>query len=308
METSPGRTGVQGRDNESVYQRLQTQIAELRERLGELPSPLEGEGIWLEEAHLDGESSMATPAYPLTREPSSFSHTMRMMTSAGLTSTDLTIMVVDDHDLFRSGLRRLLEEEDGLDIVADARRGDEAVRKAAELRPDVVVMDVNMPGMSGVEATRGVLKASPRTAVLMLTVSTDDNSAIDAILAGASGYLLKDALLPEIVRGIRAAAAGQALIAPAVAGDLLAQLRRQGPPDAPAVAAPELSERELDVLRLVVDGCENIEIGKRLHLSPSTIKHYVSSTLEKLGVENRIQAAVLAVRLGLVEEGDRRSG
>jgi len=220
----------------------------------------------------------------------------------------LRVMVVDDHDLFRSGLRRLLEEEDGLDVVADARRGDEAVRKAGELRPDVVVMDVNMPGMSGVEATRGVLKASPRTAVLMLTVSSDDNSAIDAIVAGASGYLLKDALLPEIVRGIRAAAAGQALIAPAVAGDLLAQLRRQGPPDAPAVAAPELSERELDVLRLVVDGCENIEIGKRLHLSPSTIKHYVSSTLEKLGVENRIQAAVLAVRLGLVEEGDRRSG
>ncbi len=214
----------------------------------------------------------------------------------------LRVMVVDDHDLFRSGLRRLLEEEEGIDVVADARRGDEAVRKAGELRPDVIVMDINMPGMSGIEATRGVLEQSPGTAVLMLTVSSDDNAAIDAILAGASGYLLKDALLPEIVRGIRAAAAGHALIAPAVAGDLLAQVRRHGRDEAAPAPKPQLSQRELDVLRLIVAGCENIEIGRRLHLSPSTIKHYVSSTLEKLGVENRIQAAVTAVRLGLVDD------
>ncbi|MBW3608895.1 MAG: response regulator transcription factor [Actinobacteria bacterium] len=217
----------------------------------------------------------------------------------------LRVMVVDDHDLFRSGLRRLLQEEDGLEVVADARRGDEAVQRAGELHPDVVVMDINMPGISGVEATRGVLQKSPATAVLMLTVTTDENAVLDAVLAGASGYLLKDATLPEIVRGIRAAAAGQSLIAPSVAGDLLSRLRRHGAPDAPPTGAPpELSPRELDVLRLVVAGCDNGDIAKRLYVSTSTVKHHVSSALEKLGVDNRIQAAVMAVRLGLVDEQD----
>ena len=217
----------------------------------------------------------------------------------------LRVIVVDDHDLFRSGLRRLLDEHDDIDVVADARRGAEAVERAAALKPDVVVMDINMPGMSGVDATRGVLTTSPDSAVLMLTVTSDENAVLDAVLAGASGYLLKDATLPEIVRGIRAAAAGQSLIAPSVAGDLLARLRRHGAADAPAPAArAQLSARELDVLRLVVAGHDNAQIGKRLHLSPSTIKHHVSSTLEKLGVANRIQAAVLAVRLGLIDEQD----
>ncbi|MDQ3678474.1 MAG: response regulator transcription factor [Actinomycetota bacterium] len=219
----------------------------------------------------------------------------------------IRVMVVDDHDLFRTGLRRLLSEQDGLEIVADARRGDEAVPRAAELRPDVVVMDVNMPGMSGVDATRAVLQISPASAVLMLTVTADENAVLDAVFAGASGYLLKDATLPEIVRGIEAAAAGQSLVAPGVAGSLLARLRSHGPPDAPPADTPELSPRELDVLRLVVDGCENSEIARRLYLSASTVKHHVSSALEKLGVDNRIQAAVLAVRLGLVDAQDVRS-
>lgn len=217
------------------------------------------------------------------------------------------VMVVDDHDLFRSGLRRLLERDGGLVVVADARRGDEAVQRAAELRPDVVVMDINMPGMSGVEATRALLEVSPQSAVLMLTVTADQDAVLDAVLAGAVGYLLKDATLPEIVRGIHGAAAGESLIAPAVAGSLLARLRRHGPPDAPPAAIPELSPRELDVLRLVVAGCDNIEIGRQLHLSASTIKHHVSSSLERLGVDNRVQAAVMAVRLGLVDEQDLRS-
>jgi DNA-binding NarL/FixJ family response regulator len=220
----------------------------------------------------------------------------------------LRVMVVDDHDLFRSGLRRLLQEQDALEVVADARRGDEAVQRAAELRPDVVVMDINMPGMSGVHATRALREVSPQTAVLMLTVSDDEDAVLDAVLAGASGYLLKDATLPEIVRGIRAAAAGQSLVAPAVATSLLARLRRHGPPDAPPPpAAPELTPRELEVLRLVVAGHDNSDIGRRLHLSTGTIKHHVSSTLSKLGVDNRIQAAVLAVRLGLADERDVRS-
>jgi DNA-binding NarL/FixJ family response regulator len=220
-------------------------------------------------------------------------------------SNPIRVMDVDDHALFRSGLRRLLDEHEGLDVVGDARRGHEAVQRAADLRPDVVVMDINMPGMSGVDATRGVLEASPDTAVLMLTVTSDENAVLDSVLAGASGYLLKDAKLPEIVRGIQAAAAGESLIAPSVAGDLLARQRSHGAPDAPQstpAATPELTPRELDVLRLVVEGCDNGAIGQRLHLSASTVKHHVSNTLEKLGVDNRIQAAVMAVRLGLVDE------
>ena len=218
---------------------------------------------------------------------------------ASLDDPCVRIVVVDDHDLFRSGLRRLLDGEDGLEVVAEARRGDEAVQLAAELRPHVVVMDISMPGTSGIEATRRVQSASPDTAVLMLTVSDADDEVLDAVLAGASGYLLKDATLAEIIAAIRAAAAGQSLIAPSVAGGLLERLRVHGrPADEPAVMA-NLSAREVDVLRLLVDGRDNVEIGSTLHLSPSTIKHHVSKILSKLGVENRVQAAVLAVRQGV---------
>jgi len=212
------------------------------------------------------------------------------------------VMVVDDHELFRSGLRRLLEGEPALTVVADACSGEEAVERARALHPDVVVLDVNMPDMSGIEATKGILAVSPASAVLMLSISDAGEDVLGAVLAGASGYLLKDAPLPEIVAAIRAAAVGDAIIAPRVAGGLLARLRDRGPAAPPAPTAPELSEREAHVLKLLVAGCDNAAIGEQLHLSPSTIKHHVSSILEKLGVENRIQAAVLAVRRGLVDE------
>jgi two-component system NarL family response regulator len=212
----------------------------------------------------------------------------------------VSVLVVDDHDLFRTGLCRLIGQEQGLTVVAEARSGDDAVSLAAELLPDVVVMDVSMPGISGVEATRRLIEVSPHSTVLMLTVAHDEEQVHDAVLAGASGYLLKSARLSEIVRGVRAAAAGHSLIAPSVAGSLLARLRRHAPQERSAGAPPALTPRELDVLRLLVDGCETIEIGRRLHVSPSTVKHHVSSTLDKLGVENRVQAAVKAVREGLV--------
>lgn len=218
----------------------------------------------------------------------------------------ITVLVVDDHDLFRTGLRRLLEGE-GLNVVGDERDGELAVRATARLEPQVVVMDVSMPGMSGIEATRRILEFSPSTTVLMLTISDDHGTVLDAVLAGASGYLLKTAGLAEIVRAIRAVAAGQSVVAPEVAGSLLARLRRHGPQDAPPSQFADVSPRELDVLRLVVDGHDNSEIGRRLHLSAGTVKHHVSSNLLKLGVENRIQAAVLAVRLGLVEQEPSRN-
>ncbi|MBW3606965.1 MAG: response regulator transcription factor [Actinobacteria bacterium] len=214
----------------------------------------------------------------------------------------LRVMVVDDHDLFRSGLRRLLDAEPGLQVVADECRGDEAVKQAAELRPDVVVMDVRMPGMSGIDATRALLEASPDSGVLMLTISESENDVLNSVLAGALGYLVKDATLPQIVSAIHATSAGESIIAPRVAGVLLARLRRHGAAELEAPIAAQLSERELDVLRLLVRGSDTAEISKQLQLSPSTVKHHISSMLEKLGAENRIQAAVLAVRLGLVDE------
>ena len=134
----------------------------------------------------------------------------------------------------------------------------------------------------------------------MLTVASDEEAVLEAVLAGASGYLLKDANLAEIIRGIRAAAAGQALIAPTVAGGLLARLRHHDEPDDPRADGRRLTPREIEVLALVVAGCDNGEIGERLHLSAGTVKHHISSILGKLAVDNRIQAAVLGVRLGLV--------
>jgi DNA-binding NarL/FixJ family response regulator len=217
----------------------------------------------------------------------------------------LRVMVVDDHELFRSGLRRLLDSEPGIDVVADARRGDEAVEKAEQLRPDVVVMDINMPGISGIDATRELLKVSPDSAVLMLTISDADDDVLNSVLAGASGYLLKDATLPQIVSAIHATSSGDSILSPRVAGTLLARLRRHGLREQ-APPAADLSEREIDVLRLLVAGSDNGDISKQLNLSPSTVKHHVSNMLLKLGVENRIQAAVLAVQLGLVEDGPRR--
>ncbi|MFP5364823.1 MAG: response regulator transcription factor, partial [Thermoleophilia bacterium] len=140
----------------------------------------------------------------------------------------LRVMVVDDHELFRNGLRRLLSAEEGLEVVADARRGDEAVRKAAELRPDVIVMDVHMPGMSGIEATREVLAASPGTGIVILTISDNDHEVLGAVRAGASGYVLKRSTLAEITGAIRAVGSGESSIATRVTGGLLERIRRQG--------------------------------------------------------------------------------
>ena len=212
----------------------------------------------------------------------------------------LRVLIVDDHDLFRTGLRRLLTEE-GFE-VRDAANGRAAAAACAWFRPAVVIMDMNMPGMSGIEATRLVLSEHPDAAVLMLTVNAEDLHVLDAVRAGASGYLLKDAQLPEIVAGIRAAAAGHSAIAPRVAGALVESVRSSGvEARRPAEALRALSDREREVLGLLAGGYDNAEIGRRLHLSPSTVKQHVSRLLQKLGVANRVQAAVLAIRAGLVE-------
>jgi DNA-binding NarL/FixJ family response regulator len=208
----------------------------------------------------------------------------------------LRILLVDDHGFYRSGLRSMLAAE-GLDVI-EARSGPTAIELVAAARPDVVLMDLHMPEMSGVEATR-VLADTTAVPVVMLTISAEDGDVVDAVRAGARGYVLKDASVEEIVTSVRAAAAGDAWVTPRVAGPLLAHVRSE---DAAAAAGPppdELSARERQVLRLIAGGRDNAAIGRELHLSDGTVRKYVSSIFAKLGVGNRVEAAVYAVRNGL---------
>ncbi|MBW8741700.1 MAG: response regulator [Gaiellaceae bacterium] len=216
-------------------------------------------------------------------------------------SDALRVLIVDDHDLFRSGLRNLLEEENGVQIVGEAAGGQDAVRIVRELAPDVVVMDLNMPGMGGVDATRHITAVAPLTRVVMLTISDEDNDVIDAILAGACGYLLKDSSIQDLMAGIRAAAQGESLISPIIASKVLQRVRASSTqPEIESTIRAELSDREIEVLKLIANGKDNAMIAGELHISPKTVKNHISNILMKLQIDNRIQAAVYAVRSGIV--------
>jgi DNA-binding NarL/FixJ family response regulator len=207
---------------------------------------------------------------------------------------------VDDHDLFRTGLRNLLEEQ-GVHVVGEADTGTAALNQVREVAPDVVVMDLNMPGISGVEATRQISMIAPLTRVLVLTISDQDGDVIDAILAGACGYLLKDASIHELMQGIRAAAVGESLVSPTIASKVLQRVRASGAGQREAETIhSELSDREIEVLKLIANGKDNAQIAAELHISPKTVKNHISNILMKLQIENRIQAAVFAVRSGIV--------
>jgi DNA-binding NarL/FixJ family response regulator len=208
-------------------------------------------------------------------------------------------IVVDDHDLFRRGVANLLRDA-GIDVVGEASNGVSAVQISCDLRPEVVLMDVTMPGMSGIEATRKILETAPETRVVMLTSTEGDHLVLDAILAGASGYVLKEASLQQIVDAVEAAAAGQAVISPRVVPELLRHLRASHRPQSPAGDRPELTGRELQVLQLLAQGRENAAIARELVISLSTVKSHVASILGKLGVDNRLEAAVMALRQGIV--------
>jgi DNA-binding NarL/FixJ family response regulator len=211
----------------------------------------------------------------------------------------LRVLLVDDHDLFRTGLRNLLEEQ-GVQVVGEAASGSDALRIVREIAPDVVVMDLNMPGMSGVEATREITSIAPLTRVVVLTISDQDDDVMDAIVAGACGYLVKDSSIEELMRGINAAAVGESLISPPIASKVLQRMRAVTLDRGAEKIRAELSERELDVLRLIANGKDNSEIAEALHISPKTVKNHISNILMKLQIENRIQAAVYAVRSGIV--------
>ena len=200
--------------------------------------------------------------------------------------------MVDDHELFLSGLVKLLAEH--VDVVGTARTGEEALDVVDRVRPDAVLMDLNLPGMSGVETTRRLTSAHSGLCVVILTVMAEEDALMAAILAGAAGYLLKNAPIEDIVAGVRVALNGGSLVAPELAGKLLRSLRH-GHTETPG-PRPHLTDREREVLDLMVEGYDNAEIARRLFISQNTVKNHVASILSKLEVSNRLQAAVRAVR------------
>lgn len=210
----------------------------------------------------------------------------------------IRVLVVDDHGLFRAGLSSLLSAQPEIDVVAQASGGRAAIRLADELRPDVALMDLRMPDIDGVEATRTIVEAYPSTRVIVMTVLSEDRDVESAVQAGACGFLAKDTPLDEVVAAVRAAAHGAAWLSPRAAEVVLGRVRQAGPePDLGRLK--QLSPRELDVLRLIARGMENAEIAEALQISPRTAKNHVSSVLAKLGVPSRVQAAIYAVRSGL---------
>lgn len=204
------------------------------------------------------------------------------------------MVLVDDHAFYRHGLADLLERSE-IEVVGEASNGLAAVETVEHTAPDVVVMDLNMPRLSGVETTRLLTEQSPTTRVLVLSVSAEESDVLDAILAGASGYLLKDGPVEDIAAGIRAAAAGESLISPKIATMLMAKVRERERDEAVQPQA-SLSGRELEVLDLVAKGKANPEIAERLFIGETTVRNHISSILVKLQVDNRVQAAVRAVQ------------
>ena len=209
----------------------------------------------------------------------------------------IRVLLVDDHPVVRQGLRALLSTQDGIEVVGEAGDGGAGVDAAGRLSPDVVLMDVVMPKMDGVEALRRICERHAQIRVVMLTSYADERRAMEAVDAGASGFLLKDASPRDVAAAIRAAHRGEAVLHPAVAAKLLAERRR------PPAAHADLTPRELEVLRLIARGLQNKQIAAELRLSEKTVKTHVSAILRKLGVADRTQAAMYAVRERLAEPG-----
>ena len=213
------------------------------------------------------------------------------------------IMIADDQTLFRGSIAALVDEQPDMEVVGEAENGLEAVERAHELQPDVVVMDVEMPVMGGIEATRLIKEQLPGVRIVMLTVSDTGEHVFEAIRAGADGYLLKNLRPDQLYDLLRSVCRNEAPVSPAVASQMLDELRSSSTTVRTAPSSdsdpPRLTRRELEVLKLVADGLSNKEIGTRLFISEGTVKNHVHNALEKLGLENRIQAAAYVVRQGL---------
>jgi len=218
----------------------------------------------------------------------------------------ITVLLADDQALVRAGFRLIVELEPGMNVVGEAEDGRQAVELARELRPDVVLMDIRMPGLDGIEATRRLAEAGSDARVLVLTTFDLDEYVYEAMKAGASGFLLKDVPREQLVAGIRVVAGGESLLAPAITRRLIEQFVRRPPPG--VVVPPgleELSDRELEVLRQLARGMSNAEIAKALFVGAATVKTHVARILQKLDLRDRVQAVVLAYEAGLVQAGER---
>lgn len=213
------------------------------------------------------------------------------------------VLLADDQALIRTGLRLILSTADDLTVVGEAADGLEAVALASVLGPDVILMDIRMPGLDGIEATRRITAAHPDIRVAMLTTFDRSQLVYDSLVAGASGFLLKDASGDQLVAGVRAVARGEELLAPSITRRLVAEFTRPGR-DGPPAGYAQLTEREAEVLGLVARGLSNAEIAARLFVSIQTVKTHVARMLQKLGLRDRVQAVVLAYEHGLVRPGE----
>ena len=210
----------------------------------------------------------------------------------------LCVLIADDHPLFRHGLSALLSASPDFEVVGEATTGEEVIELAARLQPDVILMDIQMPGVNGIEATRRILHNSPNIRILIVTMFEDDASVFTAMRAGARGYVLKDAQKADMLQAIRAVGRGEAIFSPAIATrliDFFSAPRHVAPPQ----VFPELTEREREILNLIAQGHSNTEIATRLVLSPNTVRNYVSNIFSKLQVADRAQAIIRAREAGL---------
>jgi DNA-binding NarL/FixJ family response regulator len=213
----------------------------------------------------------------------------------------IKVLIADDHKMFRQGLRMLFEMEPDIKIVGEARDGLEAEQLNDSTEPDVILMDINMPGIDGVEATRRILKTHPEANIIILTMFREDEHVFQAIKAGAHGYVLKDADSSEVTRAIRAVAAGESVLDTAMTSKVFQQFKIMSELTEKS-NAEGLTERELEILALIANGASNREIGDRLYLSEKTIKNYITSIFQKLQTNDRTQAAVYAIQRGLIQQ------
>jgi two-component system NarL family response regulator len=215
----------------------------------------------------------------------------------------LRVLIVDDHALFRRGLHMVLKQEPDIEVVGEAADGHEAVGKAQELMPDVILMDVRMPKRSGIEATQKIKELLPHVKILMLTISDEEADLYEAIKAGASGYLLKEISIDEVADAVRSVWAGQSRISPSMAAKLLTEFAAMSKraEERQQLPAPRLTDREMEVLTLVAQGLNNRDIAKDLFISENTVKNHIRNILEKLHLHSRMEAVVYAVREKLLE-------
>lgn len=212
----------------------------------------------------------------------------------------MKLLLVDDQILFRKGLRALLESEQDIQIASEASNGQEALEKVRAFHPDVVLMDIHMPECDGIQGTRLIKTEYPEVKIVMLTISDEDDDLFEAIKAGAEGYLLKNLRPEELMQMLRSVTAGETALSPAIASKLLGEFRRQPHHDDAKVDGPELTSRECEVLQLVTEGLSNAEIGLKLCVVEGTVKNHLHNILEKLHLQNRVQAAAYAMRAGIV--------